>query len=293
MVQLDLGPADLSAVARFVAEQQHDPASHIGYLSLDPEPVAAELAALEPVGTDGLVVAVDRGRLVGVIAAEWDTDPPRCWWHGPFVARGVDPTEVADALLARARTLLPVEVTQEEACGDARHAWLEDWAGPHGFVAQEASAVLARRLDTDLPTRTVVTVPGTVLDAVQRAAVATLHDRLFVDTHTPGARLVADDADRLLAVLDGDRPVGYAVVERHEDGSGYLDFLGVDPTARGHGVGTGLVAAACAELRTTFRCDRAHLTVRVGNAAARRVYAATGFVEERVLVPLRRGFALP
>jgi ribosomal protein S18 acetylase RimI-like enzyme len=36
----------------------------------------------------------------------------------------------------------------------------------------------------------------------------------------------------------------------------------------------------------------AHLTVRSANDAARRLYASLGFTEERVLVPMRRGFTL-
>jgi hypothetical protein len=36
----------------------------------------------------------------------------------------------------------------------------------------------------------------------------------------------------------------------------------------------------------------AHLTVRLGNVAARRLCGSLGFTEERVLVPMRRGFTL-
>ncbi|MEX2627632.1 MAG: hypothetical protein WD225_12165, partial [Ilumatobacteraceae bacterium] len=82
MSHLEVGPQDLDDVAAFLAARQADPADHIGYLDLQPGPIAAQLRGLEPLGTAGLVVARDGGRIVGALAAEWDTEPPRCWWHG-------------------------------------------------------------------------------------------------------------------------------------------------------------------------------------------------------------------
>jgi len=290
-VDLEVAPTELLDVAAFVAAQQADPAHHIGYLHVDAGPILEQLAGLEPVGTAGLVVATDGGRLVGVLAAEWDDAPPRCWWHGPFVAEDADWRTVGDALLARARTLLPATVTQEELAGDGRHAWLAAFAERHGFADKEASAVLVRTLGDDLAEPAAAMVSRSALTAAQRDQVAVLHDALFPGTHTTGRRLVADADNRLLATLgEAGQVVGYVAVERQEDGSGYVDFLGVGPDDRGRGLGTHLVAAACRELRDALGCREAHLTMRVGNAVARRVYARNGFAEERLLVPYCRGF---
>lgn len=290
---LDIDPADLAAVAAFLAVAQTDPSRHVGYLDDDPHAIIEQLRELAPLGTAGLIVARDAGRIVGVLAAEWETDPPRCWWHGPFVADDADTDAVADALLARGTALLPAEVTEQETCSDHRHAWMDRFARRHGFVAEEPSAVLGRDLGPELPERSVATVPVDDLDAPRRDAVAALHDRLFRNTHTPGEKLVAGGTDRLLVVVENGVPVGYVAVERQEGGEGYLDFLGVAPEAQGRGLGSALVAAACHEMRDGLGCRTTHLTVRVSNAAARRVYANNGFVEERVLVPYRRGFSIP
>ncbi|MFA9446774.1 GNAT family N-acetyltransferase [Egicoccus sp. AB-alg6-2] len=293
MLHLESDPDDVAAVAEFMAAQQADPTHHIGYLGLDAEPIRLQLQGLEPLGTAGLSVARDGSRIVGALAAEWDTDPPRCWWHGPFVAPDADATAVSDALLAHGRERLPDEVTQEETCGDERHAWLSDFAARNGFHAEEASAVLGRSLTGGLPPRTVATVAGEELTEQQRNDVAALHDALFANTHTPGHKLVAGGDRRLLVVIQEGRAVGYAAVERQEDGAGYLDFLGVAPEVQGRGLGSALVAAACHELRDILGCEVTDLTVRVGNAAARKVYTNNGFVEERILVPFRKGMALP
>lgn len=292
-LHLELDPVDLSAVAAFLADRQADPGQHIGYLNTEPAAIVGQLRGLEPLGTGGLLVARVDGRIVGVLAAEWDTEPPRCWWHGPFVADDADPAEVAEALLRRGEQLLPATVTEQETCGDDRHAWLAGFARRHGFVAEEASAVLGRELGTALPERTLATVPVEDLDAEQRDAVAALHEQLFPNTHTPGAKLVSGGTDRLLVVLEDGDVGGYVAVERQEDGEGYLDFLGVAPAARGRGLGSALVAAACHEMRDGLGCRATHLTVRVSNAAARKVYANNGFTEERVLVPFRKGYSIP
>lgn len=291
MVHLEVGPADLADVAGFVAGQQADPASAIGYLDDTAEAIAEELLALEPLGTAGLVVARRDGRPVGVLAAEYDAEPPRCWWHGPFVADGEDWEAVADALLARGRALLPATVTEEETFGDERHTRLAAFAARNGFEAQEASAALARPLAGDLPALRVPTVAADTLSDGQRQELVDLHDRLFPGTHTPGRRLVGRRDHHIQAVVEDGIVVGYVAVQQQSDADGYVDFLGVADTARGRGLGSALVAAACHDLRQRG-CRRAHLTVRVSNAAARQVYAANGFVQEQILVPYRKGVRL-
>ena len=80
-------------------------------------------------------------------------------------------------------------------------------------------------------------------------------------------------------------------VERQPDGSGYIDFLGVDPRFRRRGLGAELVRAGVAAL-AELGCTRCSLTVRDDNEAARRLYAGLGFVDERVIVPYRLGFSI-
>jgi ribosomal protein S18 acetylase RimI-like enzyme len=308
-------PADLAAIATLVAEQQRDPTRHIGYLASTEDAIAAQLTELEPLGLDGTVIAVDEGQLVGVLAAEWDDDPPRVWWHGPVVASGGDWQAVADALDDAGRRLLPASVTEEEHAPDARHEELAAFAARHGAVAGEGSVVLGRRLDgtsdepaadhagagpddgrdaIDADHAARAALEGIVLRPFEerdRAAVAALHDALFPATHTPGHR-IDEGADRLVWVAEhAGGLVGYVAAEPQEDGDGYVDFLGVTETVRGRGLGTALVGTACEQLRARG-CPSVHLTVRTSNVAARRVYARCGFAEERELVPWRRGFTV-
>ena len=224
-----------------------------------------------------------------MLSAEHDVEPPRVWWHGPFVAPGEDILDVGGALDAAARAALPDTVTEEEWCGDDRHATLDAFASAHGGTRVEGSAVLTRALDVPWPEVTDTVTIGSWTPA-QRDAVAALHDAAFPATHLPGHRLDEGTVPRvvLAASLDGE-VVGYAAAERQEDGSGYLDFLAVATAVRGRGVGGALVAATGAALER-LGCPDVHLTVRESNHVARRLYERLGFAEERVLAPWRRGF---
>jgi ribosomal protein S18 acetylase RimI-like enzyme len=281
---------ELDAVARLIAAQQSRPERHIAYESMEPEAILVELRELEPAGLDTLLVAVDGEEVVGALALEWDTEPPRVWWHGPFVA-GDDWAATADALLVHGRRHLPDTVTQEELAPDDRHAELAAWAPAHGFSPEEASAVLSRDLG-ELPDEPDVEhVDLRTFAEEDRAAVAAIHDELFPGTHLPGDRL-DHGRDRVVVVAHhGDEVVGYAAAELQAEGDGYLGYLGVKHAVRGGGLGRLLVARTCRALAAAHRCPRIHLTVRESNAPARRLYARLGFAEERLIRPWRRGFS--
>lgn len=289
---------EVDEVARWLATQQADPTRHIASESMEAGPIAIGLRELEPRGLDDVLVAVVDGAVVGLLGLEHDSDPPRAWWRGPFVAERADVDAVADALLAAGRAQLPGHVTQEEFAPDDRHAWLPAFAERHGFVSEEASAVLVRDLggDAGLPRGEAVPPWGVevarVTDATAPAVVA-LHDAIFPGTHSSGARIAAPGADHAVLVASREGAVvGYVAVERQEDGSGYIDYLGVADAERRTGIGRTLVAAGCVWLHDAGGCPSVNLTVRESNRGARRLYESLGFAEERLVRPWRRGFSL-
>lgn len=298
---MDIGriaDAELDEVATWIATQQADPTRHIAYESMEADAVASDLRQLEPHGLDDVLVATEGDDVVGLLGLEHDTEPPRVWWRGPFVADGVDVDAVAEALLAAGRARLPAHVTQEEFAPDDRHAWLPAFAARHGFVAEEASAVLVR----DLPGEAGVPRPQAVppddlqvagVDATTAPAVGALHDAIFPGTHASGSRIAAPgEGHAVFVAVRAGEVVGYVAVERQEDGSGYVDYLGVVDRERGRGIGRTLVAAGCVWLHDEAGCPSAHLTVRESNRGARRLYESLGFDEERLIRPWRRGFSL-
>ena len=171
---------------------------------------------------------------------------------------------------------------------DERHTAAIAWAETHGFVAGTASFIAQLGADPGPPGRHVRPVTADDHDDV-----AALHDLLFPGTHTDGRALVGghDDAHRRLVVDVDGRVAGYVAVERQADGSGYVDYLGVDPEMRRRGLGADLVRAGVAELRR-IGADGVFLTVRVDATGAQELYESLGFQIVRRLVPLRRGFDL-
>lgn len=274
---------DLSRLAALAATAQVRPDRHIGYLGVDVDSIAHDIAGVERWSERGFV-AETGGGICGWLLAEVDEEMDRAWWWGPFVADGVDWDGIADRLAAALDEAVPT--SEAELAPDDRHAFAAGFAARHGFVPETASAVLSR-----LGREPFGGDPHAVgMDERHRHAVARLHDELFPGTHTRGASLVEADGPRLVAEVDG-VVVGYVAAETQSDRSGYIDYLGVDPEWRGRGAGRSLVMAATDRL-IELGATGVHLTVRESNLAARNLYASLGFVEERVIRPYRRGFHL-
>lgn len=294
--------AQLPVVVALATEAQRDPARHCGYLGTEPDDLATALRGLEPLGLAGALVAWDGDRPLGLLGADWDDAPPRVWWQGPLLATGLrDPEVLAARLLVVGRRLLPPTVREEELAPDDTNRVVAAVARRDGFRPGTASVVLRRPLDAapgaDLGAAGPIAppVPGVQVGPVRahdRAAVAALHDLLFAGSHLVGDRLVAGEERLVLPAREDEALCGYVVAERQADGTGYLDYLGVTPSARGRGIGAQLVVAACDALVSGWGCPEVHLTVRQDLPVARRLYARLGFVAERLLRPWRRGFAI-
>lgn len=285
-------PDDLDRMVALAVDCQADPQRHCAYLSDSAAAISAEVIEVIDWVQATLVALDDERQLIGWLLATTDPDMDRVWWWGPFVAGVRDDMRatVADALLSKG-LLGHAEHSEHEMAADEDSSHFASIADRHGFVAQEGS--LALRLD-DLQQRFDVVGHLAPVDdpQVDSAAVAALHDATFPGTHSTGAMLLRDvDADHAIHVaLDADEVVGYVATEAQSDGSLYVDYLGVAEAHRGRGIGRNLVRHAL----NTAPTDRtyAHLTVRVGNTAARALYRSSGFAEVRTIVPYRKGFLL-
>ena len=179
---------------------------------------------------------------------------------------------------------------EHELAADARSDVFEHLAGRFGFIRQEGS--LALRLDD---VGSFAQQPAASIEPVTTATaeqVAALHEATFPGTHSSGEMLLrdVDDEHLVLVASHDDHVLGYVAAESQNDGSFYIDYLGVAPEHRQRGIGRDLVAAAL-HLAPADR-THAHLTVREGNTGARALYASLDFTEERVLTPYRKGFLL-
>lgn len=279
-----LGEDDDTEVIDYVVAAQADPSRHVTYLGTDTTTVRAELSAVAQWRERTFVARAGDGVLHGVLTADVDPDLGRLWWLGPW-AEGPD---VARALLQAARGVVG-GIAEREFAPDARHHWMGELALDLGYHPEVPSAVLVAELagwaeDAELPA---AAAEVRELEPEDTDDVVRLHDHLFAGTHTTGRSLVGDQETSVLVA--GEPPRGYVATQVQADGSLYVDFVGVDPSARGRGLGRALVAAALVGAAAAG-VARASLTVREDNRHARALYASLGFVKERRIAPYRRGF---
>lgn len=284
-------PQDLERLAEFAVACQADPQRFTAYLGDDAASIAADVAEIEN-WTDATHVALDDRRdVVGWITAEADADMGRIGWWGPFViAPEPHADDIADTLFRAAKQAL-TGFTEHELAADASSTWLQRFAARHGLVADEASVILnGTTLDVDIPESDLVV---RAVDEAQAEQLATMHEEIFPRTHTTGPALVASADERhvRMSAWQGDRLCGYVAAETQNDGSLYIDYIGVDASLRNHGIGRVLLSHAL-RWGHAANATRASLTVREPNVAARALYGSMGFVEERIVVPYRLGFVL-
>lgn len=278
---------DLPALAAFAARAQQRVDRHVAYLGTEPASLVAEIG--ESTWSRVGVVAERADQLAGWLIGDIDEEMGRVWWLGPFIADGAVWATVATDLLHEARVRLPDSISEEELAVDDRATEIIDWAIAAGFDRDPGSHVMTLNGPTAPPSQ-----PVREIEPRDHVAVVALHDGLFAGTHTPGRQLIDghDESHRRLVLEIGGAVVGYIAVERTPDGTGYIDYLGVDADARGRGYGAELVRAGVAEL-DRIGAVGAHLTVREQAPGVRDLYRSLGFVIERTIVPLRRGFRLP
>ncbi len=177
---------------------------------------------------------------------------------------------------------VPAGIPKREVAGHVDNVRLAALARDLGWPAGEVNHVLLadRSLIDGWPEeRQSSTVRAAAADDL--AVVGRLHDADFPATYATADQLlrgaVSGERVVLLAEASGGGVVGYAAGRVQPDGDGYIEFLAVDPAARGAGLGRRLVMALARQLVARSSKERVALTVRDDRAAARAVYARLGF----------------
>lgn len=242
--------------------------------------LAAEMAGL-PEGEAMFIAARREGQLLGMIGAEMDPALGRAWLRGPLVDRdaaGTDAPATARSLIAALRQRLPPTTVRMDAFPQADEALLCEAYAAEGFEDRLVNHVLTAKPPSTLPAW-----PDPVIDSLDDAAATqralAVHAEAFPEGYlTPQTLLSTRDGDhRLLVTRDG---AGYLYVQHdRECGEGYIDFLGVAPSARGRGLGRALIDAAAHWIFVAQGLPRLSLTVRSDRAPALALYRRAGFVE--------------
>jgi ribosomal protein S18 acetylase RimI-like enzyme len=292
-------PAALALLAR----AQADPAQHIGYHGVTEAELADEFAGFEPDWASNAVLAVDEsGRLAGVFSAEVDRELRRAWLYGPYVDVPVNHPagsriwdQTADRLFYALLELpLLAGIADLELFGHVQHRRLSAFAGRHGFAAGKPSRImvldgaglrglLLREAGPGERDRGIRELPE---DPAVRRAVAVLHDRCFPNTYLSGLRLAENDRTVVVAQADGVQ--GYAVGRAQQD-EYFVDFVGVEPAARGTGLGPALVTELVWALAARHGArPRVAASVARGNEPSERMFGKLDFHAHLDLISYRR-----
>jgi len=276
-------------LVQFVARLNSDATHHIGFFGEGEADVRLSLAECLIPPAEGFIMAYDQEELIGVFGVDADPEINRAWLFGPLVDHA-EWHDVADKLYAKVLPRVPVGIRDHDLFCDLRNTHIEAFAARHGFPLHSENAVLTLIREEYNPvarrSTQVIAYHEDLLVPFER-----LHKALFPNAYFT-ARQMVEKIDRnhrlFLAAADG-QLLGYHFCKiEPAAGSGYVDFIGTDPSARSRGIGADLLAAGVDWMLSAPATQKINLTVNSDNVPARSLYEKFGFVTDRVMRGYRR-----
>jgi ribosomal protein S18 acetylase RimI-like enzyme len=273
----------------FVARLNSDGEHHIGFFGEGEADVRSALAECIIPPADGFIMAYDTNELIGVFGVDADPEINRAWLFGPLVDHA-DWHDVADQLYAKVLPRIPVSIRDYDLFCDVQNTHMQAFAVRHGFPLHSENAVLTLAREKYNPAAQRKT-PIVVFHEDFHAPFEQLHQALFPKAYFSARQIIEklDEDHRLLLAVQEGQLLGYhfCKIER-VSGSGYVDFIGTDVSARGRGIGADLLAAGVDWMLSPATTQKISLTVSADNVAARSLYEKFGFVTDRVMRGYRK-----
>jgi ribosomal protein S18 acetylase RimI-like enzyme len=262
-------------IARLIAAQNGTPEfqcihSGEGYAS-----ILQTMRKWDDVAEIAFAIAIQDGRLVGVLGSEFDRDLGRGWLWGPFALRQ-NWEELAADLLEKLLAMLPPSIRRLDFFLNIANQRAYRFYLGHGFQESERSRVyIAPRPAAPLA----LPMPGSPLQPEQANSFCALHDTIFPQTYYTGQDILdqLDDDHQVFVCSDGIDVLGYVYAILDESAEGYVEFLGVREDLRGLGLGKRLLLTALNWLFEVKHVPAVGLTVSDDQANARSLYEKVGF----------------
>jgi ribosomal protein S18 acetylase RimI-like enzyme len=290
-LMIDLLPCKdrLHELVPFVASLNSDGAHHIGFFGEGEADVRASLAECLIPPYEGFIMAYEADQIIGVFGVDVNPEISRAWLFGPLVEHP-EWHEVADQLYAKVIPRIPVGIRDYDLFADVRNTHMEAFAVRHGFPIHSENAVLtlAREKYTPAAQRKTEVIPyrEDLFEAFEH-----LHKALFPKAYFTARQMVekVDENHQLFLAVEDGQLLGYHFGKTEPpSGSGYVDFIGTDASARGRGIGADLLAAGIDWMLAAPATQKINLTVNADNVAARHLYEKFGFVTDRVMRGYRK-----
>lgn len=279
----------LDELVQFVARLNSEGAHHIGFFGEGEADVRASLAECLIPPSEGFVMAYDGDELIGVFGVDADPEINRAWLFGPLVDHA-EWHAVADQLYAKVIPRIPVGIRDYDLFCDVQNTHMEAFAVRHGFPLNSENAVLtlAREKYDPIAERKTPVIPfqEEFFESFEK-----LHKRLFPNAYFTARQMLEkiDENHQLLLAAEAGQLLGYHFCKiEPASGSGYVDFIGTDASARGRGIGADLLASGVDWMLSAPTTQKINLTVNADNAPARNLYEKFGFVTDRVMRGYRK-----
>jgi GNAT superfamily N-acetyltransferase len=285
------GTAHFEELVDFVVRLNSDDAHHIGFFGEGEADVRSSLAECLIPPAEGFQLAYDAGQLVGVFGVDADPEISRAWLYGPLVEHE-DWHSVADELYAASLKAIPDGISEQDLFCDSKNSNLAAFTERHGFPARSENAVVTlERVDYKKPVFhesqfSIIDYLPEFFEPFERC-----HTLLFPTTYFTARQITEklDSTHRLLLGLENGLMKGYHFCKVETDAcSGYIDFIGVDESIRGRGLGATLLASGIDWMLSFPEVDTISLTVNANNVPALKLYDNFGFVTERVMRGYRK-----
>jgi ribosomal protein S18 acetylase RimI-like enzyme len=270
----------IEELVRFITRLNPHGEHHIGFFGEGEADARAALAECLIPPAEGFVMAYETDRLVGIFGVDADAELSRAWLLGPLVDHP-DWHEIADQMYAKALPRIPVDIRDYDLFCDVENTRMQTFAARHGFpVTSENEVWTLLRENYRRAARGQVQISAyqdSFFDDLE-----TLHNDLFPTGYFSARQMVErnDATHRLFLAAEGDQLLGYHFCKIEAE-SGYVDFLGTDPSARRRGIGAALLAAGLDWMFSAPTTRKVSLTVNSDNDDAQRLYERFGFERER------------
>jgi ribosomal protein S18 acetylase RimI-like enzyme len=273
----------------FVARLNSDAAYHIGFFGEGEADVRASLAECLIPPAEGFRLAYDENELVGVFGVDADPEINRAWLFGPLIEHA-DWHTIADQLYAEVLPLIPVGIRDYDLFCDVQNTNMESFAVRHGFPLNSENAVLVLLREKYSPAAKrqsqIIAYKERFFNQLEK-----LHKSLFPNAYFSTRQMVEkiNETHQLLLAVEEGQLLGYDFCKiEPESESGYIDFIGSDPSVRGRGIGGDLLASGIDWMLAASTTKKISLTVNADNVAARTLYEKFGFVTDRVMRGYRK-----
>ena len=283
---ISCGDGHVEELIAFIVRMNDEPSHHIAFFGVGEADVRSALdEAIIPI-SEGFRLAYENEKLIGIFGADADPEISRAWLLGPIIEHA-QWQKVADELFSTILPIIPEGIREHELFCDVNNVNVRSFAERHNFPPRAETAIFS--LDRNAYIRRSASIGIIDFQEAYFTQFEALHNELFPNTYYTARQIVEklDDHHRLLLAVDGERLLGYHFC-KIESESGYVDFIGMDPSARGRGIGASLLASGLDWMCASPATARVNLTVNADNDAAQSLYKKFGFVCERITIGFRK-----